>query len=234
LAVFAALLLFATFGFAQSSKFAATYDTDELWGSVTIAGTGSGSVTLGEAEVASLHVANWKEIYGEMSAQINLITLTESKAANKAGAATTIAEGMVRGGMLVVPEGSGLGCTDAWADETLFAAPGPITFAARHQELSVAVDLDVVSVVDPNAYIIGDVTVALDLETSGAHSFQFIAEDMTSGYYRIFACYDLSAVAQSLDADSSAYSKTLLGPRILTVQEVRATKDGIIDETGVN
>jgi len=81
------------------------------------------------------------------------------------------------------------------------------------------------------------VTVALGLDTTAAHSFQFIADDLTSGYYDIVACYDLSALAEVsgasvLDADTLAHSKVALGPRIISVQEVRATKTGVIDETG--
>ena len=49
-------------------------------------------------------------------------------------------------------------------------------------------------------------------------------EGMAVGYFDFHALY--------LDADTAAYSKTAMGPRMVTVQEVRATKDGIIDESG--
>jgi hypothetical protein len=37
-----------------------------------------------------------------------------------------------------------------------------------------------------------------------------------------------------LDADTAALSRVALGPRIITATEVRATKTGIIDETGTD
>ena len=71
-----------------------------------------------------------------------------------------------------------------------------------------------------------------------AHSFQFVADDLSSGTYDVVACYDLTALAgvggNDIDEDTAAYSKVVLGPRIITAQEVRATKTGIIDESGSN
>ena len=81
-------------------------------------------------------------------------------------------------------------------------------------------------------------TVALGLDTTAAHHFNFIADDMTSGYYDVVACYDLTALAEvsglDIDAETAAMTKVVLGPRIVTVQEVHATKDGIINESGVD
>ena len=155
--------------------------------------------------------------------------------------------------MLVVPEGTGTvaGCAaafDAYDDGGMgnpFSAPGPVTFASRRQELSVTVDLDVVgsipdvcdeTCIEDNLGIEGSVTVALGLDTTAAHSMQFIEADLSSGWYDIVACYDLTALAEvsgpTIDEDTAAYSKVALGPRIITVQEVRATKTGVIDESG--
>jgi hypothetical protein len=48
----------------------------------------------------------------------------------------------------------------------------------------------------------------------------------------------LTALAEvsglDIDADTAASSKVVLGPRIVTVQEVHASDDGIIDESGNN
>ena len=83
--------------------------------------------------------------------------------------------------------------------------------------------------------IVGDVTVALGLDTTAAHHFNFVAGDPTSGWYDIVACYDPAALAVvaggDIDADTAANSKAASGPRMVTVQEVRATKTGIIDES---
>lgn len=260
--------------YAQSSKFAGTYDTDVVMVDVSVNG-GSGSCVLvdpdgtpgtgdefthcvatagpiAEAEVASLHVAQWKEILGIMSAQINLVTFTQAKGQNGGGTSTAIAEGTVRGGILVLPQGTGnsgqcAAAFDAYDNElgNPFAAPGPVTFASRRQELKVTVDLDVVGslpevcdeqCIEDNLGITGSVTVALGLDTTAAHTFQFVADDLTSGWYDVVACYDLSALAEvsgpTIDEDTAAYSKVALGPRIITAQQVRATKTGVIDESG--
>jgi len=266
-------MIFAGSALAQSSKFAATYDTDAVMVEVSVDGGNddlcvtfdegteneytecvamAGPVS--EAELASLHVANWKELLMGVSGEVNLVTITQAKGKNGAGTTTAIAEGTVRAGVVVIPEGARQGmpqgavCARAFnahdngAD--VFAAPGPVTFAARRQELAVTVDLDVVgsipdvcdeACIEENLDIEGDVTVMLGLDTTAAHHFNFVADDLTSGWYEILACYDLRAMASvggaDIDADTSAYAKAALGPRILTVQEVRATKTGVIDES---
>lgn len=272
-ALFAVLALGGNSLYAQSSKFAATYDTDPVM--IEVEADGDSAILLdpdgepdsgdeywyyantagpvAEAELAKLHVANWKEILGILSAQINLVTFTQAKGKNGGGESKAIAEGTVRAGMLVVPEGEFVAdsCGAAFEafDEGLanpFAAPGPVTLASRRQELSVTVDLDVVGEIDgvcdlecieDSLGIDGSVTVALGLDTTAGHTFQFIADDLKSGTYDVVACYDLSALAavsgaSELDADTAAYSKVVLGPRILTGQEVRATRTGVIDESG--
>jgi hypothetical protein len=272
--LFSVTVLLATGAFAQSSKFAATYDNDVILVDVGINGEDGSCQEIegidvctaiagpvAEAELASLHVANWKELLIGMSGQINLVTLTQAKGKNAQGTSTAIAEGTVRAGVLVLPEGARQGnptaatCARAFSaydrgDVNFFSAPGPVIFAARHQELSVTVDLDVIN--DPVLCaadgdvpagcvadlldIEGSVTVALGLDTTASHHFNFVEADLDSGWYEILACYDLSALAEvsgaDIDADTSAYAKAALGPRIVTVQEVRATKDGVIDETG--
>ena len=249
---------------ADSAKFAATYDRDPRIVEATWAGGDPVENLLAEQELATLHVANWKELLIGVSGQVNLVTLTEAKAVNKAGVSTAKAAGTVLTGVLVVPEDTtDVTCESAWeawrellaypeaypeweaciadcsGDETceadcgeepaegenLFVAPGPVTFASRMQELSVIYNDDTG---DP---IIDYVTVRLTLDTTAAHHFNFVAADLTQGTYDIIACYDLTALAEANSVDNSAYARAGIGPRILTVQEVRATKDGIIDET---
>ena len=233
---------------AQSSKFAATYDTDPKMVSISVNGDSSNTspspMVGAEVELASLHVANWKDLLIGVSAQVQLMTFTQAKGKNGGGSATAIAKGTVRAGVVVAPTGTIGACAAAWADHSLFTAPGLITFASRRQELSVTVDLDVVGsipevcdakCIEDNLGIEGDVTVALGLDTTAAHHFNFVSADQGSGWYDIFACYDYSALVAvsggDIDAGTQAESKVVLGPRIITVQEVRATKDGIIDES---
>ncbi len=254
LAAAAAIALLATGASAQSSKFAATYDTDPVMRSAIIDGT-SGEATdgphmIGEFDLASLHVAQWKEVLVGVSAQVQLMTFTQAKGKNKTdgttgNTATAIATGTVGLKVVVVPEGTANACTAATADQV--AHPGAITLASRAQTLSVTVSLDVVGSIPDvcnaqciadNLGIAGDVTVALGLDTTAAHHFNFIADDLTSGWYDIVACYDVTALAEvagiDIDAGTIAETKVVLGPRIITVQEVRATKTGVVDETGSN
>lgn len=226
--------------FAASAKFAATYDNDPVLVDVT---STAGEVidTNAEMDLATLHVANWKELLIGVSAQVNLLTFTQAKGKNDAVTSTAKAEGSVRVGVTVVPEGTEGACTSAWHNTALFAHPGPVTFSSRMQELSVTVDLDVVgsipdvcdaTCIADNLSIDGDVTVALALDTTAAHHFNFVADDLTSGTYDVIACYDLDALADANNMDGNeANAKAAIGPRIVTVQEVRATKGGVIDET---
>lgn len=216
---------------ANSAKFAATYDTDvvfveAIWDGTVDVPTISGPVA--EMELATIHVAQWKELLLGVSGQVNLTTFTKAKGSNAAGESTAMAEGTVRTGVVVVPEGGGLGaCAAAWSNPELFAAPGPVTFASRMQKLSVEVNLT-------SDYLIeGYVAVGLELDTTAAHHFNFVASDLSQGTYDVIACYDLSALAEANNIDNEAEAYAGIGPRILTVQEVRATKDGVIDETGV-
>ena len=240
----AALALMAGSAQAASSKFAATYDTDPVMISADIDGDGNttdgaGPNMIAEMELAKIHVAQWKEILVGVSSQIQLVTFTQAKGKNGGGTATALASGGITVEVYYAPEGS--------ADPCIYGHqlyPGAVTLASRSQELSVTVDLNVVGsipdVCDAECIatsldIEGDVTVALGLDTTAAHHFNFIADDMTSGYYDVVACYDLTALARvsglDIDEDTAAMTKVVLGPRIVTVQEVQATKDGIINES---
>ncbi len=246
----AALALMAGSAQAASSKFAATYDTDPVMVSAEITGIGGAACDpanclprlVAEVDLAKIHVATWKEILVGVSAQIQLVTFTQAKGKNGGGEATAIASGGVQVDVMYAPEGTDDPCIYG---HQLY--PGTVTLASRAQELSVNVSLDVVGAIPEvcdedciaeNLDIEGDVTVALGLDTTAAHHFNFIADDMTSGYYEVVACYDLTALAEvaglDIDADTAAMTKVVLGPRIVVVQEVRATKDGIINESGVD
>ena len=229
---------------AQSAKFAATYDTDVVMIEVSIDGTsGADSATNGpiaEMELAKMHVPQSKEVLIGVSGQVTLVTFTQAKGKNGGGTATAIAEGTVGLTVRYAPEDADI---DVCAEGAI-AAPGKVAFASRRQELSVTVDLDVVGsipdicdeeCIETNLGIEGDVTVALKLDTTAAHHFNFVAIDLDSDWYEVWACYDLSALAEvagdDIDVDTAAMSKVALGPRMLTLQQVRATSDGIVDES---
>ncbi len=71
-----AFALFAGNAMAQSAKFAASYDTDDI---VLFAAAGDGPKFSAEAEIASLHVGSKKSILVGVSAQIGIHLLTVAK-----------------------------------------------------------------------------------------------------------------------------------------------------------
>lgn len=236
--------LFASGAMAASAKFSATYDTDTVMVDVEVDGTDgpdSDMAVTAEMDLAKMHVPQSKEILIGVSGVVNLVTFTQAKGKNGGGTATAIAEGIVELAVKYAPEGTNDICANGAT-----AAPGPITFASRRQELSVTVDLDVVGAIgdcdaqciEDNLDIEGDVTVALGLDTTAAHHFNFVAVDLDSDWYDVVACYDLTALAEvagaDIDVDTAAYSKAAIGPRMLTLQRVRATKTCIVDETGID
>jgi hypothetical protein len=246
MAVAATAVLLAGTAYGQDAKFAATYDRDPVMVSAAIDGSGGaasdGPRMVAEVDLAKIHVAQWKEVLVGVSGQVQLMTFTQAKGKNNGGVATSIAEGTVGLEVRVAPEGTNDPCVNG-----ISAHPGAIVFASRRQELSVDVSLDVVgsipdvcdeACIADNLDIEGDVTVALGLDTTAAHHFNFVADDLDENWYEVVACYDLTALAEvsglNIDADTAASSKVVLGPRIVTVQEVHASDDGIIDESGSN
>ena len=235
--------LFAASAMAQSAKFAATYDTDVVLVEIWVDGAGGATddqAVIAEMDLAKMHVPQSKEALIGVSGVVNLVTFTQAKGKNRGGTATAIAEGIVGLDVRYAPEGTDDICTNGTS-----AAPGPITFASRRQELSVTVDLDVVGAIpgvcdaqciEDYLAIEGDVTVALGLDTTAAHHFNFVAVNLDSDWYDIVACYDLTALAEvsgdDIDADTAAHSKAAIGPRMLTLQQVRATTNGSVDESG--
>jgi len=238
--------MFSVGAMAQSAKFAATYDTDVVMVNAVVNGEGGPACDpvnceprlVSEVDLAKMHVPQSKEVLIGVSGVVNLITITQAKGKNGGSTSTAIADGGVKLDVRYAPEGTADICMNGKS-----AAPGPITFASRRQELSVTVDLDVVGSLDncdaqcieDSLGIEGDVTVALGLDTTAAHHFNFVAVDLDSDWYDIVACYDLTALAEvrgeDIDSGTFANATAAIGPRMLTLQQVRATKDGIVDET---
>lgn len=115
----------------------------------------------------------------------------------------------------------------------MVAAPGGLTFASRKQTLSVTVDLDIVgTITDPgDLEIEGDVTVALGLDTTAAHHFNFVAPDLGQGTYDVAACFTGVAdgfVEEDEIGDNSVHAYVAIMQRMLTVHEVRAVQSDFI------
>lgn len=251
----AAAVLFAGAASAQSAKFAAVYDLDQVDIGAVVANVVNGSAGpnyISEVDLATIKVPSQKELLITVSGVVNLVTITEAKGKNGGGTSTSIAEAGVGLAVAVVPTGMENACL-LDEESAYWAIPGEITLASRAQRLSVTTDLNIVDLVecdeDPNTDlpncladelgIDGSVSVALGLDTTAAHSFQFLSIDKDAGEYDVVACYDLDAYAQILNgydvtvdgADPTgnvADAFVALGKRVMTVQEVRAVKDSIV------
>jgi hypothetical protein len=228
---------------AQASKFDASWDTTtvsvkaEIADPATVAtctnedsgtGTRADPCVLAETTIATLDVAQQKDLLIGVSGQIGLVTFTQAK--GKHANDGTVTEGSATAG-------AGVNVTvmlkDADSGETVqTAAPGPVTFAARIQELKVSVpecsvplDLDGSGTVAYDADC--EVLVSLMLNTTAAHHFNFIGVDLDQGTYDVVAQFDLSAFVAIVGEDAAAEAEVVLGPRMVTVQEVRAAKGSL-------
>jgi hypothetical protein len=237
LAAAAAIALFATGAPAQSAKFAASYATDTVtlaefeinYDPENLVDVGN---TFAEELLATIRAPKGKEFLIGVSGVANIVTFTEAKGRNKAGTSTAVAEGIMNLEVRYAPTG-----TVGICGSGLIAAPGALTFASRRQELSVTVDLDVIDTTGGTAAddlgIEGSVTVALGLDTTAAHHFNFVAIDLPdSGEYDVVACFSGDGsvgVTEAEAGDNTARSFVAIIHRMITVQEVRAVKDSIID-----
>lgn len=232
----AALALSSTAVMAQSAKFTAAWDSNK----VTLAQikniTDDTSASDPSPKVAELmgtiHVANQKELMIGVSGVANIITITEAKGKNGGGTAEAIADAGISLEVRLVTAGGDAMCGNAAPAGVMVAEPGALTFASRRQALAVTVDLDVIDTnlddgddLAATLDIQGSVTVALGLDTEAAHHFNFVAPDLGQGVYDVVACFGGEAIAQLINNDGgSAESFVAIAQRMLTVQEVRATR----------
>ena len=217
---------------AQSAKFVASWENDvkivhayvdSIVGEETASecrgdGTGTGTVSdpciLAEETLATLDVAQQKDLLIGVSAEIGLVTFTQAK--GKGGSESQIGSASASGSVKVTVE-----LRDPETGDTIqTAAPGQVTFAARLQELTVAVE-------DSDIDNLTEVTIGLLLDTTAAHHFNFIGVDLDQGTYDVVAVFDLSAFVGIVGEDAIAEAKVTLGPRIVTAQEVRAAKGAL-------
>lgn len=156
-----------------------------------------------------------------LSSEINLVTQTAAKGANGGGKDTSEAFAGLEVTLkycVNCPSTANAICEDT-SDDVHTALPGPIVFASRKQTLSVDVNLDC----EPDCAVTGFVEVALNLETTAAHSFNFIADLANTGTgstntpVQVVACFDLAADAEA-DA-GSAEGRVTLGSTMLIVEE---------------
>ena len=243
--------LFTGNAMAQSSKFTAAYDKDGilLAGAYAYDAVDGDDIDIGfgfAGHLGTIKSPQGKELLIGISAVPGLVTFTEAKGRNKAGAAESVALAGVWMRAAYAPVNSlpaDYDAGDVCADGQT-AAPGRVPVSVRLQYLSVDVDLDVVDAAectdrDDSGFIEdgeciadlldieGSVTVALGLATAASHHFNFLAADLEqSGDYAVAACFGGAALAAIQNNEGgSALSLAALGKRMMTVQGVRAVKD---------
>ena len=227
--------LFAGSAMAQSAKFDATWDNNvKFVEAVAVFGTGptctetpgeanGTDCILAEATIATLKVPQQKDLLIGVSAQIGLVTFTQAK--GKGGTTPVLGEALAEAAVTVTLElREAVAANPGSGALVQTAAPGPVIFASRLQELKVAdTDMDTTQLTT--------VTVSLLLETTAAHHFNFLGVDLDSGDYDVVAVFNLSAFASVVTADDLANAKVILGPRMVTVQEVRAVQGSLEEYT---
>ena len=228
-----------------SAKFAATYGNDGpyLVSMVVIddadADTGPIFDFSAGFTFATIKVPQDKELLVGLSAEVGLTTDTSIKGKN-GGTARALAGA---GGYVVV-----FACPVEGGDCTEFARPGPVTLSQRIQVLSATLggviesceDLNDDGVIDVKTECeVSDEEIGLALDTLASHHFNFVLPDMDQGEYNVVGFFVTGAMA-AVDIDEasvedggtvsgSAFAKAFIGSYMLTVQQVRATKGGIID-----
>lgn len=189
--------------------------------------------------LATIKVPQDKELLVGLSAEVGLTTDTSIKG-QQGGAARALA-GAGAGVVIFACPVDGGDCTSA-------AAPGPVILSSRVQELNATLggvledceDLNGDGVVEiPEECTFSDEEIGLALSTLASHHFNFVLPNMDQGEYDVVAVFTTRARAL-VDIDeisienggsvtASAFAKAWIGSYMLTLQQVRATSNGIID-----
>jgi len=241
-----ALVIPLAFGTAFGASAKATCGVDTL---VSV-GQSAGPVDLTDtAEIEGLnwtdiftqemHCANKKDLFIDVSLECGLYTRTRVK--TKGGVEDTASAdaglrvrvlldgGPVAGGSFALPDHGALLMTDPAAAPAEAGLGAGVSFCRRFQQLSAK--LQGILTCPPGAAIptectLEDEEIELILSTLSAHSFNFIAPDVSSGTHTI-TVQAVAITSQEVgEGDSAAYA----GAGSVTMEEVRMIKD---EDTGV-
>lgn len=243
--VLASAMFSATAFAGPSAKFAATYGNDGPYlvsmVEITDAVADTGLIfDINDGYTfATIKVPQDKELLVGISSEVGLTTDTSIKGKD-GGAAKAIAGAGAYVAVFACPVGGG-GCTD-------LALPGPVALSQRIQTLSATLggviesceDLNEDGVIDVQTEcVVSDEEIGLALDTLAAHHFNFVLPNMDQGEYHIVAYFvtgamgavdiDETSVAEGGTVSASTYAQAWIGNYMLTVQQVRATKGGIIE-----
>jgi len=236
-----------------SAKFAATWTTEPGLESAVIIEDATADKVLVDRNtgytLATIKVPQDKELLVGVSAEIGLVTDTSVKGKD-GGSARAIADGEAYVTVFAVPRGDGNSMEAAPGKvmlskrvQELNATLGGVIQSCQ---VSCAQDEDTGEIVCDDIVIADDCVVTdeeigLLQETVAAHHFNFVLPNMNQGVYDIKAVFTTGARAEvdicdpgeecSYDEDgtvtASAAAKAVINKTMLTVQQVRAAKDGL-------
>jgi len=220
-----------------SAKFAATYDSERNFSVVSVISADDQTDVAYDCNendgytLATIKVPEQKELLVGLSAEVLLVTDTSIKGKDGGSArALAYAGGGVE--LAACPVGGG---------DCQPAAPGFVFLADRFQILDATLggvletcsDLNGDGTIDfSTECTYSDEEIGLILDTLSSHHFNFVLPNMSQGDYNIVAMFGTAAcheISSDGDAVASTYARAGIGKYMLTVQQVRATKNGIID-----
>jgi hypothetical protein len=228
----AASVMLAGPALAQSAKFAATYD-DSRFSVVSVidSDTQPNDCNVNDGYTfATIKVPQDKELLVGVSSEVLLVTDTSIKGKD-GGTARALAYASAEVTVGACPVDGG---------DCQIAAPGSVVLADRFQILEGTLGGVLTNCTDSNGdgdidlsdCELTDEEISLVIDTLSSHHFNFVLEDMDQGDYNIVALFGTAAcneISSDGDAEAFAFAMAAIGKSMVTVQQVRATKDGIID-----
>ena len=250
-------LLFFVTGSAMagppSAKFAATWTTEPGLESAVIITDASTDTVFVDSKtgytLATIKVPQDKELLIGVSAEIGLVTDTSVKGKN-GGAARAIADGEAYVTVFAVPQDGGNSVKAAPGkimlskrvqelDATLGGVIQSCAVTCEADEITGEIVCDDIVIADD--CVVTDEEIGLLQKTTAAHHFNFVLPNMNQGVYDIKAVFTTGARAEvdicdqgeacSYDPEgtvtASAAAAAVINKTMLTVQQVRAAKDGL-------
>ncbi|NND69966.1 MAG: hypothetical protein HKN43_00140 [Rhodothermales bacterium] len=249
----------ATVQAAPSAKFAATWTSEPALASVAVIENATEDDTFVDEKMgytlATIKVPQDKELLVGVSAEIGLVTYGSVKGKN-GGSGKAIADAEAYVTVMAVAKNGGGVSTAAPGTiilskriQQLSATLGGVIQSCTDGDT----DFDGVAEVDPDGTInfadeciVTDEEIGLLLNTTAAHHFNLVLPNMDQGEYDIKAVFSTGARAEVdicdssedycgdlYDADGtvsvSAEAKAVINKTMVTVQQVRAAKGGVID-----
>ena len=235
--VLTSVLLSASAFAGPSAKFAATYNSDRGFHVISVIDATDAtdvSFDCNENEgytLATIKVPQDKELLVGLSAEILLVTDTSIKgkeggsarALTYSGGFVTITACPVDGGACQMAEPGTVILADRF--QIMSATLGGVLESCTDEDANGAIDV-------PDECEFSDEEIGLVLDTLTSHHFNFVLPDMDQGEYNVKATFSTEAcheISSDGDATASTYAAAAIGKYMLTLQQVRAAKGGIIN-----